>query len=175
MGRMMMAREALFGRNEPLEEVAHRISVHMSEARTCARDVMHHRLAAGFLLLEARERVPTGWQQWCKLHFGKSARDIRKCIALANSPNGQAAIGKEREDNRKAKQRQRQRERADVRPQPDNDLELVTKENPIRAMDPEVDEALVDHEIEPLLKRIRKLGDGQRARLFSKLRQEYDL
>jgi hypothetical protein len=196
---MAMAR---LGSTQPLDVVAHHINEHLLEAFECQQACAFHRFLAGILLFKARKRIVEdggNWEAWCKEHVPRSQRDIRKCIMLASAPDPQAAFGAERQEARERMRRIRAEragvstvlegaDRAHERPQPANQPipvaavtngadranvrpvpaqpKLVTAEVPVIRSDEEVDE---------ILSRIARLREGQRARLFSKLRAEYGL
>jgi hypothetical protein len=58
----------------------------------------HARVSAGKVLAEAKERVRAGepghtnWAKWVRENVTHSYRDVNKCIALAKSPNPEAAL-----------------------------------------------------------------------------------
>jgi hypothetical protein len=110
----------------PLDQIANEINVRLKLADK-AED---HRIAAGYLLLEAQERIqsaqeldehgqPWLWGQWCaRFITGRTDRDIRRCIALVKpadkSPEERRAA--ELREQRSRMQELRERERTHVRP-----------------------------------------------------------
>ena len=88
----------------PLETIAHEINIRLQRAAQ-ADD---HRISAGKLLIEARERVEAGeagditWSDWVKQHIDRSPGDVRKVMALARAGDPEAARGKEKETAKKA-------------------------------------------------------------------------
>jgi len=90
----------------PLDQVANEINVRLDRAAK-ADD---HRIAAGHLLREARERIQTGkegpitWTDWVASNIQRSMRDVQRCIALVE-PGGDPEERRETEKttNREAK------------------------------------------------------------------------
>ena len=112
-----------------LDELAADIKATLEHARTNEKKADNLRIAAGKMLLEARQRVesehaqfkemrrrgesphpaPT-WLEWRRRHFKRSDRDIRRCLRLAKSPDPEAAHHAEKEASRKGMQATRAKE-----------------------------------------------------------------
>jgi hypothetical protein len=98
------------------------------------RQADYSRLAAGRLLLQAREIFEAtkaegdSWRAWCASNIpGRSYRDIKRVMALARSADPVAAVASEREANRARKAAGRAAEHArgtEVRPPADNVVTL---------------------------------------------------
>ena len=77
-----------------------------------------HRLDAGRMLVQLRDRIEARGENWWKWHdknFARCRRDSAKLIALAQATDPREAVKQERERNRQHKAAQRKRE-ADVSP-----------------------------------------------------------
>jgi hypothetical protein len=85
---------------QPLDELAETIN-------TCLRKSEDYRVRAGIHLAEVRARIAAGelgdewtWRAWCATNIKRSMRDINRCLALANAPDPEAAVAKERANAR---------------------------------------------------------------------------
>jgi hypothetical protein len=85
---------------QPLDDLAHTINTCLDKAET-------YRVRAGIHLAEARERIAAGelgdgltWREWCATNIKRSMRDVNRCLALANAPDPEAAVAKERANAR---------------------------------------------------------------------------
>lgn len=99
----------------PLDTVAAEINARFRKATEIESKANDHRIAAGKLLIDARERVQGGevsvtWEKWCAENVHRSQGDIRKVMRIAGHVEPAVAREIEIERNRVAKQR----ERADV-------------------------------------------------------------
>jgi hypothetical protein len=97
---------ATCGSQLPLDTLANTVSVLLDKAEKAQTKSDDFRIAAGKHLIEARERVKSGeagdigWEAWCSINLRRSLGDIRKCLALAGSPDPEEAQKKAREKNR---------------------------------------------------------------------------
>lgn len=95
----------------PLDQLAQEINVRLEKADEIDGKARDHRIAAGLLLKEARERLPHGeWGKWLVAHIRRSRQDVYRCLKLVKSDNSaeqQKARQREKAVNRDAVQRHR--------------------------------------------------------------------
>jgi Protein of unknown function (DUF3102) len=96
----------------PLDQLAEEINVRLEKADEIDGKARDHRIAAGLLLKEARERLPRGeWGKWLVAYIRRSRQDVYRCLALVKSDNPgeqQKARQREKAVNRDAVQRHRE-------------------------------------------------------------------
>jgi hypothetical protein len=93
-----------------------------------------HRLAAGILLQEARDRLEveqpgTSWPQWCATNIERSYGDVMKCLRLAGAPDPAAAHAAERVAARQSDQKYRQKKKQSVSPETLSNGEATTPDS----------------------------------------------
>lgn len=95
----------------PLDRLAHEINVRLEKADEIDGKARDHRIAAGLLLKEARERLPRGeWGKWLVAYIRRSRQDVYRCLALVKSDDPaeqQKARQREKAVNRGAVQQHR--------------------------------------------------------------------
>jgi len=95
----------------PLDQLAQEINVRLEKADKIEGQARDHRIAAGLLLKEARERLPRGeWGKWLVAHIRRSRQDVYRCLKLVKSDNPaeqQKALQREKAVNRGAVQQHR--------------------------------------------------------------------
>src|SRR5258706_15292379 len=84
----------------PLSDIAAEINGRFEKAA----EADDHRIAAGKLLITARERVKRGeagdvtWPDWLKQNIKRSMGDVRKVMALAGAKDPETARDQEKKD-----------------------------------------------------------------------------
>ncbi len=102
---------------EPLKVVEGKALALLAKSDANFKAAGHQRISAGLLFLEVKQRVEAGeageryankWERYCEDHLAeRSMSDIRKCIALAKSPDPLAAQAQERARAREGMARHR--------------------------------------------------------------------
>jgi hypothetical protein len=86
-----------------LDTVAAEINARFRKAAEIEQKATDHRIAAGRLLIEARDRVQRGeagsigWEAWCTKNIKRSLGDVRKVMLIAGAKDPAAALTQERE------------------------------------------------------------------------------
>jgi hypothetical protein len=92
--------------SQSLEQLATEANARLDRAKVAEDRAKDLRISAGQILAEAKDRVRAGepghtnWAKWVRENIKHSYRDANKCIAIARSPDPNAALAAERETAR---------------------------------------------------------------------------
>ena len=82
MGTAVAKRTATAVKLKPIADVVRQIKTHIYDANNAEARCVKHRLQAGQLLLQLRERIESGeagnginWWEWCEQHIERSRKD----------------------------------------------------------------------------------------------------
>ena len=91
MGTAVAKRTATAVKLKPIADVVRQIKTHIYDANNAEVRCVKHRLQAGQLLLQLRERIESGeagnginWWEWCEQHVERSRKDCEKLMRIAS-------------------------------------------------------------------------------------------
>ena len=120
MGTAVAKRTATAVKLKPIADVVRQIKTHIYDANNAEARCVKHRLQAGQLLLQLRERIESGeagnginWWEWCEQHIERSRKDCETLLRIANAPDPEAAALGDRERVRLAVAKHRERKAAE--------------------------------------------------------------
>ena len=120
MGTAVAKRTATAVKLKPIADVVRQIKTHIYDANNAEVRCVKHRLQAGQLLLQLRERIESGeagnginWWEWCEQHVERSRKDCEKLMRIASADDPEAALVEDREKTRLAVAKHRETKKAD--------------------------------------------------------------
>lgn len=120
MGTAVAKRTATAVKLKPIADVVRQIKTHIYDANNAEARCVKHRLQAGQLLLQLRERIESGeagnginWWEWCEQHIERSRKDCETLLRIANAADPEAAALGDRERVRLAVAKHRERKAAE--------------------------------------------------------------
>ena len=151
MGTAIAKRTATAVKYKPIADVVRQIKTHIHDAATSQRRADKHRLQAGQLLLQLRQRIESGeegngidWWPWCEQHIERSRKDCEKLMRIASAEDPEQALEDERERVRLAVADHRARKKAaadvTVTSKPDADEPPLTVTMPEPDADDDADD-----------------------------------
>ena len=121
MGTAVAKRTATAVRRKPIADVVRQIKTHIYDATTLEGRADKHRLQAGHLLLQLRQRIESGeegndlaWWPWCEKHIERSRSDCKRLMEIAAADDPEQALEDERERVRKAVAKNREKTKAEL-------------------------------------------------------------
>ena len=104
MGTAVAKRTATAVKRKPIADVVRQIKTYLYYATTLEGRADKHRLQAGQLLLQLRQRIESGeegndldWWPWCEKHIERSRSDCKRLMEIAAADDPEQALEDERE------------------------------------------------------------------------------